>query len=954
MEKTATVPSGPEATKTDAGSIPVRDSSKENESITFGTLYREFLHHVLEGKPARPFAFFLVAVLVVVGLSFCIFFRYLCNPDGVPAPLPASAFLVLLGLYISVSFLFALSATILKKHRPIILISSVCFIIFCSLPLIFGRSDLYPNERSSLWVWNIIVIVGTWLLLLSSPNREENTESSMAEEPFDEELSQPLNLENETLKAVLKWAENDSPITDRKNDIFGTFPIAQRIAKLLEKNENSSIGLAGAYGTGKSSIVNMVKQMLAEKDDILFCEVPCWGFAESRYVLQEILESIVRKLREAGIDGPLLQQVPRDYMQALYKSGGSGWNILFRLLGAFYERQTSPKKVLEALRQSLKEKRLVVVVEDVDRDEHPNFSMAEVNGVLMNLKGIGNLSLLIVGPMYGGGKEETVYDKLCDHIEVVPFLQYHHKSNLFKKIGAYHTSKDAFLDDVLLDHETHKRHNLPSDRNIATFIGYSNSVRAETTIIPGEEAWQPLMSFISTPRKLKQCIRHLNASWQRLHGECDYVDLLILTILKYARFEFYAFIYEHIEMLRHPELLKQARKEKTNNQNNAPSTPEEPSLIKNQKEMIRSLAEAIKANNEDVWDVLDSLFPRYTHELRERRWSPPNISERRIEYSGGAVDYYARIVSETIEEASPRDQQQLRAFIEYNEKDNIVPMVELLSNAESSSDRIHVDWLGYLDGKRIPELTKHVILRSLEKRKLDMNMDGGTAILCYQWNAERKKEWRYLFPKWYELMFREILPKNMKFAVHFFEQYCRENKQNIDYEGSIKPFTRYGLPDGIDPKEISDLFVKSAKAVYKTPKAIVDACFFDTIGYDRKDESLFHIIDSTCRSENKDNSYNDIERWKWLPAVLLKGLKHKDNQIKTKIHCLTWFLIYSDRKPTPFYDLLFNNKAELLRWMQKPVQPLGAYDEKQINLASKITKEWLSTLKDKSSEQNAN
>ena len=62
---------------------------------------------------------------------------------------------------------------------------------------------------------------------------------------------------------IRDWiSAGEHPITDDRHDLFARAPVADRIARSLQ--EGRSVALLGAYGTGKSSILNLVRAKLAQ------------------------------------------------------------------------------------------------------------------------------------------------------------------------------------------------------------------------------------------------------------------------------------------------------------------------------------------------------------------------------------------------------------------------------------------------------------------------------------------------------------------------------------------------------------------------------------------------------------------------------------------------------------------------------------------------------------------
>lgn len=62
----------------------------------------------------------------------------------------------------------------------------------------------------------------------------------------------------------------DTPIKDSERDLIGRAPFAERLADILKSAagpESLVIGLYGSWGSGKTSVINLVENELSRKDD---------------------------------------------------------------------------------------------------------------------------------------------------------------------------------------------------------------------------------------------------------------------------------------------------------------------------------------------------------------------------------------------------------------------------------------------------------------------------------------------------------------------------------------------------------------------------------------------------------------------------------------------------------------------------------------------------------------
>lgn len=74
-----------------------------------------------------------------------------------------------------------------------------------------------------------------------------------------------------------------------------------------------------------------------------------------------------------------------------------------------------------------------------------------------------------------------------------------------------------------------------------------------------------IMRLVKTPRLLKTILRRTAHSWERLHGEIDFDDLLVANVIRFAAPEAYDFLLENYREIRGLErdgLLKDKDKRK--------------------------------------------------------------------------------------------------------------------------------------------------------------------------------------------------------------------------------------------------------------------------------------------------------------------------------------------------------------------------------------------------------
>ncbi|GAA6183775.1 hypothetical protein NBRC116595_10230 [Aliiglaciecola sp. NS0011-25] len=162
-------------------------------------------------------------------------------------------------------------------------------------------------------------------------------------------------------------------------------------ANLLLKelnHRNQHIALCGAFGTGKSSVISAVlleKKKNANNYKLIRCNIDLWG-VDTDSIVAFVLDAITLTLSKY-MDVSGFRQLPSHYLEAL-KASNSSWSFLSSLLN----KHESPDNLLKRLDELLyiTQKKLVVTIQDIDRNADAEASMSILAGLLERLKQQGS------------------------------------------------------------------------------------------------------------------------------------------------------------------------------------------------------------------------------------------------------------------------------------------------------------------------------------------------------------------------------------------------------------------------------------------------------------------------------------------------------------------------------------------------------------------------------------
>lgn len=181
---------------------------------------------------------------------------------------------------------------------------------------------------------------------------------------------------------------NDQPIALPEHDIFGIDPFAKSLAKSIEQMQSPTgtvMAINGPWGSGKSSVVNLVKHHLGDAvkaESLTIIDFNCWWFrgeealalAFFRELYAGLSPSVGKKIKKTlpKIGARLLKtgpavgaavEVAGVHGAGAIVSGAMDW------LGGFIQQDEGVEKLHRELAQALREqnRRFLVVIDDIDR-----------------------------------------------------------------------------------------------------------------------------------------------------------------------------------------------------------------------------------------------------------------------------------------------------------------------------------------------------------------------------------------------------------------------------------------------------------------------------------------------------------------------------------------------------------------------------------------------------------
>lgn len=465
------------------------------------------------------------------------------------------------------------------------------------------------------------------------------------------------NIENEHGTSDEKhWINSgERPITTASEDLFSRTQMTDRVMDHIRKNERS-IALLGPMGSGKTSILNLVFERIAQTNpSILVVKCDLWSARTSEEIPQVIIAAIVNAL-DTVCDTIGIRGLPYTYRRLVAAEPSGTLHRIFSI-----ENQTTSLHKLDRVDDILEilDRRIVLAVEDLER--LPRSSDAtHLSRFLWAIREIPRFSTIIAVDPQPVNKGFD-FAKLCDSIEMTPEMSTEDTARIL--IDRYEYWNFRYKKDDLkvtiggcdrLEFDRIKEH------GIQTYL--QNPVH-KTPI-------NMIVKLLANPRSVKQALHRIDHVWEQLHGEVDLGDLIVLTILRCCARETFQFIVANIRVAR------------------LTSDGLERGLIegfrKNWKQVLCQ-----ETQQEAVCYLVDLLgiaqLRAETAPSLDADASPQGV------HLGGTTDYFARIISGTIAADEVRDQRVLRD-IEASTSGDHRKVAEGLVSSAASRDTYMSTW----------------------------------------------------------------------------------------------------------------------------------------------------------------------------------------------------------------------------------------------------------------------
>ncbi|MDF1642451.1 P-loop NTPase fold protein [Thalassolituus oleivorans] len=422
---------------------------------------------------------------------------------------------------------------------------SVLFGLLTLLAIVSSTPELNVSLAQSPFIIFTGAFVAAYFGIQVIRNEKLNSERAKKEVHKETKIIDLLTCDDKTFE---DWIMKDK--SETRLDFFDRSPYVDRIKEHLKSSDAGKRGqvLLGEFGSGKTSIINYVKSSL-DQEKWIVSEFDSWQRASKPEDLVRLLmEQVIHDVGQV-IEATSIENIPDAFVDALY--GTHHW---FKVVSGLLKSK-QPEDVLSRLDGLLKihNKKLLIVIENIDRNEHPEHLVNTIAGMLdkLSFKGSdGESTNSNINFIFSGDKDkiplETVYriSDCKEHVEttistevILRFMNLCIKkcldnngngSNLIiPYLSKGFTITGESLEDI---------NNLQRELDLDAYPADSMNKRMGHEL-DGYQTLVAATDVISNPRRLKYALRYAYDLWcsdsAKLAGEVHIFDLVIYAIAEH-------------------------------------------------------------------------------------------------------------------------------------------------------------------------------------------------------------------------------------------------------------------------------------------------------------------------------------------------------------------------------------------------------------------------------------
>lgn len=675
-----------------------------------------------------------------------------------------------------------------------------------------------------------------------------------------------------------QWASRESD--EQCWDLFARGPIVRRIASRLSSpgGVGRDIALLGAYGVGKTTIMRLVEVELSggsPEERPAFCWVSCWGLERGANPAAHVLGELIRAI-DTEIPGAGLSRVPAYYRRLLSTTNTALGTLLETALD-WIDPPGDLDGLIIRLNRPLAEhgRRLILVLEDLDRDGD-FVDVAQIQRLLWLLRAASQVSVVVAfDPQRLPGFD---FARVCDHIELLRPIE---ADDVRRVMGAL--QRHCVQDLTWIDPEPES-----TKQDRLDISGASGELHVFARRVGGHSLANHIASVLKTPRNLRAVVDRVARAWDRLAGEVNWADLVVLTVLRVGSPRTYEFLVANRYRIRHREDRR---------------------LLSEGAEQAEGKAFRDHLGHVDAPDAVAELVDSlHLAALQSDNKRPPLQGVGRLEPN----DYFERAVTEEFDGAI-RDQQVLTDLEAWRRRDDARVFERLFGAGEEEYARLLEHFLDPDDAARVQEIVARGIGRLLER-------DGVSA------TAEQPglmALWRFC---------NRTVPHSPETSEWLSELISRAARKSLPLANELYYYwasVRYGVVDEDGRRRVRKTLIDAAQAMCAVQGGLLGV--LDPM----RPFALRQLVWPDDREEPQ-SIHTQAQSWAWLGDYLLAEMAKGGESLQEPVRYLVWRRDRGAIDKVSAEAIFAADVHSLLRWLSGA----PATDEESRQLAQAAT-EWL-------------
>lgn len=357
---------------------------------------------------------------------------------------------------------------------------------------------------------------------------------------------------------------NDTPINNPEEDCLNIQNFAKNLATNIEnyfndhtRNESLTIGISGEWGSGKTSLLNLMEKSLT-KEDIKIIKFNPWVYSSHSQLIEYFFDEIISSFNHPE-DNTLKNNLKKYYFKLNKHDLVKNFAIMCisrisNTIGKFSEKilkedsnEITLLKLKEEISKELNNRKIIIIIDDIDRLSHEEIN--EMFKLINNVADFNNLIYLIafdkqivsnaLNKNYGDG------EKYLEKIMTIP---------LDIPLITKEEMKKILMENLKNISETH---DLSIDNRLNKFLDSQNC---------------GIIYFFKNMRDVKRFINILEFNIELIKEEINFTDFIVITTIqifkpeiyekiKYKKYLLVDYIYPHYDYHNHVNIIEQEKED---------------------------------------------------------------------------------------------------------------------------------------------------------------------------------------------------------------------------------------------------------------------------------------------------------------------------------------------------------------------------------------------------------